>query len=81
MLQQKKCERYWPLYGEAAVTFGPFRVSCVSIKLFKSFVELLLHWLTVGTQLVSGLVLRRKDSVVQYQIFPKIQKKMMQNNM
>uniref|UniRef100_A0A803XZ75 protein-tyrosine-phosphatase n=1 Tax=Meleagris gallopavo TaxID=9103 RepID=A0A803XZ75_MELGA len=24
----KKCERYWPLYGEAAVTFGPFRVSC-----------------------------------------------------
>uniref|UniRef100_A0A8D0KXQ2 protein-tyrosine-phosphatase n=1 Tax=Strix occidentalis caurina TaxID=311401 RepID=A0A8D0KXQ2_STROC len=25
---RKKCERYWPLYGEAAVTFGPFRVSC-----------------------------------------------------
>ena len=32
---RKKCERYWPLYGEAAVTFGPFRVSCVSIKLYK----------------------------------------------
>ncbi|KAF2981367.1 hypothetical protein EK904_002919 [Melospiza melodia maxima] len=25
---RKKCERYWPLYGEAAVTFGPFRISC-----------------------------------------------------
>ncbi|KAL9852996.1 tyrosine-protein phosphatase non-receptor type 12 isoform 1-T1 [Geothlypis trichas] len=25
---RKKCERYWPLNGEAAVTFGPFRVSC-----------------------------------------------------
>ncbi|NXC74662.1 PTN12 phosphatase, partial [Anhinga anhinga] len=25
---RKKCERYWPLYGEAAVTFGPFCVSC-----------------------------------------------------
>ncbi|NXA30833.1 PTN12 phosphatase, partial [Eudromia elegans] len=25
---RKKCERYWPLYGEVAVTFGPFRVSC-----------------------------------------------------
>ncbi|XP_025923484.1 tyrosine-protein phosphatase non-receptor type 12 isoform X3 [Apteryx rowi] len=25
---RKKCERYWPLYGESAVTFGPFHVSC-----------------------------------------------------
>ncbi|KYO38674.1 tyrosine-protein phosphatase non-receptor type 12 [Alligator mississippiensis] len=25
---RKKCERYWPVCGEEAVTFGPFRVSC-----------------------------------------------------
>uniref|UniRef100_A0A8D0CC56 protein-tyrosine-phosphatase n=1 Tax=Salvator merianae TaxID=96440 RepID=A0A8D0CC56_SALMN len=25
---RKKCERYWPLYGEEGVTFGPFHISC-----------------------------------------------------
>nr|XP_006137582.1 tyrosine-protein phosphatase non-receptor type 12 isoform X3 [Pelodiscus sinensis] len=25
---RKKCERYWPLYGEETVTFGPFHISC-----------------------------------------------------
>ncbi|XP_049995765.1 tyrosine-protein phosphatase non-receptor type 12 isoform X1 [Alexandromys fortis] len=25
---RKKCERYWPLYGEDPVTFAPFRISC-----------------------------------------------------
>ncbi|KAL1777672.1 tyrosine-protein phosphatase non-receptor type 12 isoform X1 [Sigmodon hispidus] len=25
---RKKCERYWPLYGEDPITFAPFRISC-----------------------------------------------------
>ncbi|KAJ7329553.1 hypothetical protein JRQ81_015727 [Phrynocephalus forsythii] len=25
---RKKCERYWPLYGEEGVTFGSFHISC-----------------------------------------------------
>ncbi|KAK2499053.1 hypothetical protein MC885_005552, partial [Smutsia gigantea] len=25
---RKKCERYWPLYGEDPVTFAPFKISC-----------------------------------------------------
>uniref|UniRef100_A0ABM5GGN4 protein-tyrosine-phosphatase n=2 Tax=Pogona vitticeps TaxID=103695 RepID=A0ABM5GGN4_9SAUR len=25
---RKKCERYWPLYGEEGVNFGPFHISC-----------------------------------------------------
>lgn len=25
---RKKCERYWPLYGEDAITFLPFKISC-----------------------------------------------------
>lgn len=25
---RKKCERYWPLYGEDPITFEPFRISC-----------------------------------------------------
>ncbi|XP_033019281.1 tyrosine-protein phosphatase non-receptor type 12 isoform X4 [Lacerta agilis] len=25
---RKKCERYWPLYGEESVSFGPFHISC-----------------------------------------------------
>ncbi|XP_077791893.1 tyrosine-protein phosphatase non-receptor type 12 isoform X3 [Podarcis muralis] len=25
---RKKCERYWPLYGEEGVSFGPFHISC-----------------------------------------------------
>ncbi|XP_053112414.1 tyrosine-protein phosphatase non-receptor type 12 isoform X2 [Hemicordylus capensis] len=25
---RKKCERYWPLYGEEGVYFGPFHISC-----------------------------------------------------
>ncbi|XP_074873288.1 tyrosine-protein phosphatase non-receptor type 12 isoform X2 [Carettochelys insculpta] len=25
---RKKCERYWPLYGEETVTYGPFHISC-----------------------------------------------------
>ncbi|XP_042324687.1 tyrosine-protein phosphatase non-receptor type 12 isoform X2 [Sceloporus undulatus] len=25
---RKKCERYWPLYGEEGITFGPFHISC-----------------------------------------------------
>ncbi|XP_028934066.1 tyrosine-protein phosphatase non-receptor type 12 isoform X1 [Ornithorhynchus anatinus] len=25
---RKKCERYWPLYGEEPVTFAPFHISC-----------------------------------------------------
>ncbi|XP_012505745.1 PREDICTED: tyrosine-protein phosphatase non-receptor type 12 [Propithecus coquereli] len=24
----KKCERYWPLYGEDPITFAPFKISC-----------------------------------------------------
>lgn len=28
--EQKKCERYWPLYGEDPITFAPFKISCVS---------------------------------------------------
>ncbi|KAJ7396004.1 Tyrosine-protein phosphatase non-receptor type 12 [Pitangus sulphuratus] len=32
---RKKCERYWPLYGEAAVTFGPFRVSCETRSVYQ----------------------------------------------
>ena len=29
-LFQKKCERYYPQFKEEPVTFGPFRISCVS---------------------------------------------------
>uniref|UniRef100_A0ABI7YC69 Tyrosine-protein phosphatase non-receptor type 12 n=1 Tax=Felis catus TaxID=9685 RepID=A0ABI7YC69_FELCA len=25
---RKKCERYWPLYGEEPITFAPFKISC-----------------------------------------------------
>uniref|UniRef100_G3SP62 Tyrosine-protein phosphatase non-receptor type 12 n=1 Tax=Loxodonta africana TaxID=9785 RepID=G3SP62_LOXAF len=25
---RKKCERYWPLYGEDPITFAPFKISC-----------------------------------------------------
>uniref|UniRef100_A0A8D0H059 Tyrosine-protein phosphatase non-receptor type 12 n=1 Tax=Sphenodon punctatus TaxID=8508 RepID=A0A8D0H059_SPHPU len=25
---RKKCERYWPLYGEEGASFGPFHISC-----------------------------------------------------
>ncbi|XP_027694423.1 tyrosine-protein phosphatase non-receptor type 12 isoform X3 [Vombatus ursinus] len=25
---RKKCERYWPLYGEDSLTFAPFQISC-----------------------------------------------------
>ncbi|XP_066489778.1 tyrosine-protein phosphatase non-receptor type 12 [Tiliqua scincoides] len=25
---RKKCERYWPLYGEEGISFGPFHISC-----------------------------------------------------
>ncbi|KAM8771329.1 tyrosine-protein phosphatase non-receptor type 12 isoform 2-T2 [Rhynchonycteris naso] len=25
---RKKCERYWPLYGEDSITFAPFKISC-----------------------------------------------------
>ncbi|XP_046953333.1 tyrosine-protein phosphatase non-receptor type 12 isoform X5 [Lynx rufus] len=25
---KKKCERYWPLYGEEPITFAPFKISC-----------------------------------------------------
>ncbi|XP_032078016.1 tyrosine-protein phosphatase non-receptor type 12 isoform X2 [Thamnophis elegans] len=25
---RKKCERYWPLYGEESISFGPFHISC-----------------------------------------------------
>ncbi|XP_054997108.1 tyrosine-protein phosphatase non-receptor type 12 [Sorex araneus] len=25
---RKKCERYWPLYGEDTITFLPFKISC-----------------------------------------------------
>ncbi|KAK9399392.1 tyrosine-protein phosphatase non-receptor type 12 [Crotalus adamanteus] len=25
---RKKCERYWPPYGEEAISFGPFHISC-----------------------------------------------------
>uniref|UniRef100_A0A8C5VQS6 protein-tyrosine-phosphatase n=1 Tax=Microcebus murinus TaxID=30608 RepID=A0A8C5VQS6_MICMU len=25
---RKKCERYWPLYGEDPITFVPFKISC-----------------------------------------------------
>lgn len=25
---RKKCERYWPLYGEDPITFEPFKISC-----------------------------------------------------
>ncbi|KAF4793929.1 Tyrosine-protein phosphatase non-receptor type 12 [Turdus rufiventris] len=32
---RKKCERYWPLSGEAAVTFGPFRVSCETRSVYQ----------------------------------------------
>ncbi|KAF5912228.1 hypothetical protein HPG69_013395 [Diceros bicornis minor] len=27
-LTLKKCERYWPLYGEDPITFAPFKISC-----------------------------------------------------
>ncbi|ETE63563.1 Tyrosine-protein phosphatase non-receptor type 12, partial [Ophiophagus hannah] len=27
---RKKCERYWPLYGEESISFGPFHISCES---------------------------------------------------
>nr|XP_020042909.1 tyrosine-protein phosphatase non-receptor type 12 [Castor canadensis] len=27
---RKKCERYWPLYGEDPIIFAPFKISCVS---------------------------------------------------
>ncbi|KTF75431.1 hypothetical protein cypCar_00044065, partial [Cyprinus carpio] len=27
---RKKCERYFPLFGDEPVTFGPFRISCES---------------------------------------------------
>ncbi|XP_040827145.1 tyrosine-protein phosphatase non-receptor type 12 isoform X4 [Ochotona curzoniae] len=25
---RKKCERYWPLYGDDPITFAPFKISC-----------------------------------------------------
>ncbi|XP_034274971.2 tyrosine-protein phosphatase non-receptor type 12 [Pantherophis guttatus] len=25
---RKKCERYWPVYGEESISFGPFHISC-----------------------------------------------------
>lgn len=28
---QKKCERYFPLFGDEPVVHGPFRISCVSL--------------------------------------------------
>uniref|UniRef100_A0A8C9A577 Tyrosine-protein phosphatase non-receptor type 12 n=1 Tax=Prolemur simus TaxID=1328070 RepID=A0A8C9A577_PROSS len=32
---RKKCERYWPLYGEDPITFAPFKISCESRRLYQ----------------------------------------------
>lgn len=34
---QKKCERYYPQLGEEPMSFGPFRISCVSCCFLHTF--------------------------------------------